>query len=460
MWDANWNITDTGKKWQDLLGVVDWDSNPNNAWDTKLTATADADGKINFTGFYGDYYLRSQIAGAYDMTLVKGTGNYNVAMAAPPTWSLWNAAASGDWSTPANWSASGSPNTAGFTAYFGPAASPRTVNVDSAKTLGMLVFDSSSNAYSVTGAGTLSLAGFNTAGGHAAAVYVTAGNHTIAAPVALLDDTTITVASAGGSLTLGDLQTTSAAITKTGAGQLIVNRIRAGSLRIAAGLVKVPADSTSAAVSRVPSLTIDAGAKLDITDNKFIVASADKTGSWSGTSYTGVSGMIQSGRNGGDWSGSGIVTSSAAGNLTSIGIATAQQVEGLASSTDTAIFAGQTVIGSDTLVMYTYGGDANLDGKINIDDYVKIDSGIAGGYTGWVNGDFNYDGKVSIDDYITIIDANIGNQNGFVFPTAGGIDAGTAALSSASAVPEPTGLAVLGLGGVGLMSSRRRRSLS
>jgi hypothetical protein len=84
---------------------------------------------------------------------------------------------------------------------------------------------------------------------------------------------------------------------------------------------------------------------------------------------------------------------------------------------------------------------------------VKIDSGIAGGYSGWVNGDFNYDGKVSIDDYITVIDANIGNQNGFVFPTAGGIGAGVAV------VPEPT-LIGLAVGGTALLIRRRRPAAS
>ena len=101
--------------------------------------------------------------------------------------------------------------------------------------------------------------------------------------------------------------------------------------------------------------------------------------------------------------------------------------------------AGQTVHGSDTLVMYTYGGDANLDGKINIDDYGRIDGnvGIAGS-SGWYNGDFNYDGKINIDDY-GIIDGNIGVQ-GAPFPTAAGIASGAsapAALSGVTAVPEP-----------------------
>ena len=70
----------------------------------------------------------------------------------------------------------------------------------------------------------------------------------------------------------------------------------------------------------------------------------------------------------------------------------------------------------------TYPGDASLDGKLNIDDYVKIDQGIANGYTGWANGDFNYDGKIDIDDYV-ILDGNLPNQvaAGECFDIVGGV---------------------------------------
>ena len=67
----------------------------------------------------------------------------------------------------------------------------------------------------------------------------------------------------------------------------------------------------------------------------------------------------------------------------------------------------ETIDATTTIVKYTHGGDATLDGKLNIDDYVRIDSGISSGLSGWINGDFNYDGKVNIDDYATSIDANI-----------------------------------------------------
>ena len=70
------------------------------------------------------------------------------------------------------------------------------------------------------------------------------------------------------------------------------------------------------------------------------------------------------------------------------------------------------MLGSDSVAMVTWGGDANLDGKINIDDYGQIDFNVSssGSVFGWYNGDFNYDGKINIDDY-GIIDFNVGAQD-------------------------------------------------
>src|SRR5207247_2807754 len=149
-----------------------------------------------------------------------------------------------------------------------------------------------------------------------------------------------------------------------------------------------------------------------------------------------------------------IVTSqsdAAAGNFTTLGVATAQQVKGLANPTDTTLFAGEIVTGSETLVMYTYGGDANLDGKINVDDYGHIDSSIPIGLSGWFNGDFNYDGKINVDDY-GIIDFNIGIQ-GAPFPTGAGVSEGPSAVSP---VPDPATVSLIGFAAINLLARRRR----
>jgi hypothetical protein len=110
--------------------------------------------------------------------------------------------------------------------------------------------------------------------------------------------------------------------------------------------------------------------------------------------------------------------------------------------------------------MFTYGGDANLDGKINIDDYGLIDShvGQSGTACGWHNGDFNYDGKINIDDY-GIIDANIGAQ-GAPIPTSATAPelGGLTQIVGVTSVPEPASLGLLGFVGAAPMLRRRSRA--
>jgi beta-galactosidase len=181
-------------------------------------------------------------------------------------------------------------------------------------------------------------------------------------------------------------------------------------LNIAGGSVIL--GSAGNRVLTLDTLTIDANGKLDLSDNAIILKAGD-IGSWGGSAYSGVMGLVAAGRGDGSWNGNGIVTSSpnpANSNYKLLGLARASDALGIAQG-DSGIWRGRTVTGTDVLLMYTYGGDANLDGKINIDDYIRIDTGIASQLTGWFNGDFNYDGKINIDDYTTVIDANIGNQD-------------------------------------------------
>jgi hypothetical protein len=72
-----WNITPAGKVWQDLLGIQNWDGDAGNGWTTQLTTTVDANGRINFDGYYGDYVLTIN-GKIYVLSLVKGTNNYSI----------------------------------------------------------------------------------------------------------------------------------------------------------------------------------------------------------------------------------------------------------------------------------------------------------------------------------------------------------------------------------------------
>jgi hypothetical protein len=235
---------------------------------------------------------------------------------------------------------------------------------------------------------------------------------------------------------------------------LAANLTSSSGVMVSGGVLELTALQTR--VIHTPSVVVTGG-KLDIQDNKIITQSP--AGTWNGTAYDGITGLVAAGRGSSNlWDGSsGIVTSQNAAhgsNYTSIGVAMASDVRP-ATATATGLWAGQTITGTDTLVMYTYGGDATLDGKINVDDYIKIDSGIAAGLTGWANGDFNYDGKINVDDYTLFIDANIGTQ-GAQFPNGGGLSGGG---TGVSAVPEPASLGVIGLGAVALLGNRRRRNI-
>jgi hypothetical protein len=203
-------------------------------------------------------------------------------------------------------------------------------------------------------------------------------------------------------------------------------------------------------------LTIALGSELDLGDNRLVLNDTAGPGSWNGSSYTGVSGLVDAGRgnaSNAQWDGSGIVTTDTRavnnGDLVSIGVAKVGDFRGIADAASTT-FGGQTVLGSDTVAMVTWGGDANLDGKINIDDYGQIDFNVgnSGSVFGWYNGDFNYDGKIDIDDY-GIIDFNVAAQGGPLLSAS--------PVEPLVAVPEPAaGLIAAALVAASRIRRRRR----
>ncbi|MEA2707532.1 MAG: hypothetical protein QOF78_133 [Phycisphaerales bacterium] len=171
-----------------------------------------------------------------------------------------------------------------------------------------------------------------------------------------------------------------------------------------------------ARVLKTTGLAIAAGARLDLTDNDLVIDYTGATsplGASDGSQYSGVSGLIARGSNAGTWDGAGGIGTSmpAAGVdfLTTLGVGEAAQVLDL-SAGQTALWEGTTVDATSVIVKYTWGGDANLDGIVNGDDYSSIDFHIAAaGAGGYHNGDFNYDGIISGDDYSSI-DFMIGAQ--------------------------------------------------
>ena len=246
------------------------------------------------------------------------------------------------------------------------------------------------------------------------------------------------------------------ALTYTGstsvtAGRLVMasTNVSTSSVSITGGTLAVGAIAGSNLVLKAPSLSITGSGKLDLLDNKLIVPGG-VAGTWNGTNYTGLAGMIKSGRAGGSWSGNGITTSqteAASPNfLTTLAVASAGSV-------GKTIFGGVSVASTDVLVMYTYAGDANLDGRINADDYFQIDSHynkLTNSAKSYLDGDFNYDGQINGDDYF-LIDSNFIAQ-GAPITSAGMVD-----VSGARAVPES--VAAAGLLVAGIFSPHRRRGV-
>jgi len=220
------------------------------------------------------------------------------------------------------------------------------------------------------------------------------------------------------------------------------------------GVLELSSDGSFNRVINAP-VTIGVNARIDLKDNKLITTNV--AGTATGGVYSGLQGDVQRASNFGAWDSPGLTTTmpDAVAGLTTIGVATGEQVRGLG-PTDTDIFAGQTITGASTIAMYTYAGDANLDGTIDGGDYGIIDNFVqVPGADGYANGDFNYDGVIDGGDY-GIIDNNVQAQ-GAPFPTSGSAVAG-ASLSGVTAVPEPASLSIIGLAAAGLMRRRRRRS--
>jgi len=252
-----------------------------------------------------------------------------------------------------------------------------------------------------------------------------------------------------GSLTLNTVNTYTGGTTVT-AGTLVAGvhgALPDGGVNMTGGTLQL---ASGTGETDLTSLAISGSGSLDITNNRVVI----NYGSGSDP-IASIAEMIQNGYANGAWTGPGIISS----DLQAGGLGAGVYGIGYADSADpgnpAALPAGTVEI------MYTLLGDANLDGKVNGEDFTLLAANFNDSVTnGWDEGDFNYDGKVNGEDFVLL--ANNFNQ----FASQSAISAADlAALDdfavangiSVTSVPEPMSTGIAVMAAIGMIGRRVRK---
>jgi len=374
---------------------------------------------------------RPPVVGQFDNIAITPAANF-----VPPqlAGSTWNFNGSGNWSEAGKWSGT-IPDAVGAVAIFGNAISnPATVTLDSNRVIGTANFNSAIS-YTIGGTSTLTL---DATSGIAAVNVIGAGAHEIAANVHLADPTIVDVAAAASSMRLsGDMTAAATAgLGKTGPGLLEAKHVRADLLHVAGGTVKILANGTSAASSKVHTLTVDSGTTLDVTNNAFVVDYGTPAPGAEAEPFDTIRARIVAAYNGGAWDQPGITSSMANSSTFAVGYA-----EASALTTIPSIFLGAD--STSVLFRYTRYGDADLSGNVNSDDFNRLASNFGLSGKVWTDGDFNFSGTVNSDDF-NLLASSFGLSAG-----ADGVVDPEDWAALAAAVPEPTSALIF----VGLATS-------
>ena len=353
-----------------------------------------------------DFRLSAGVGNTFYLDLISVNG---AAVIAEPG-RAWLPDATGDWQTPTNWSGGAVPNGVDAVATLGASiTASRLVYTNSGVTLGTLNFNNA-NSYQLAGLGTLTM---QASGGAAAQVNVAQGTHKLNLPLTIASDTVINV-SPGGALLISDPVTVNAGktLSKIGGGpvtyQSTVTVLAGGSFAISGS-------------AQVGGLALAPNGKVDVAGMLAI----------GNTNYDAIVARV----------GDGIMSSSAA------------------TDSNHATTLGLIDRGSDVLVEYTYFGDADLSGEVDIADFDQFLVGFGSNGTIWSKGDFDLSGSVDLADFELYVHGFRYQPTPRVTPellAAVGDFASTQGIRiDLSALPEPPPLALMALAAGGLLQRRR-----
>lgn len=225
------------------------------------------------------------------------------------------------------------------------------------------------------------------------------------------------------------------------------------------GTATIRTNGGAAGASKVASLIINAGGKLNLKDNDLIVAAGV---------VDDVRGQIKLGTGG-----TAGITSDVATFGVKTGFGYAKGDDPKISSLLGGLLNGQAYDANSVLVKYTLLGDADLDGDTDLNDLGLWSSGYTGDLgvttsptTFWTNGDFDYDGDTDLNDLGLWSSTYTGDFNGgpgsLVVNAPNATPEAVAILNSMgfTVVPEPSTYVFAGCGLVGLSLLRKRRMKS
>lgn len=139
-----------------------------------------------------------------------------------------------------------------------------------------------------------------------------------------------------------------------------------------------------------------------------------------------------------------IRSSTAAADPVRFALGTAEGADLPSTGDGVRTFFREAADNTSVLVRYTYRGDGNLDGAVDLGDFARLAAHF-NQQGRWFDGDFNYDGSVNVADF-----AAMASNFGQTLPGTGGTTA------RPGAVPEPAALGLLALA-AGAMLRRGRR---
>lgn len=196
------------------------------------------------------------------------------------------------------------------------------------------------------------------------------------------------------------------------------------------------ADLRKSFVSTAQSVSIDVqhGARFDVGNKALIIDYGAGNGS---DPIATIRSYLASAYDNGAWDGPGIGTTVLAPGA---GLGYAESANATASAAGGNWLGFQPVDGKSILIVYTWYGDLNLDGKVDSTDLAKMGviptTAVNAGLIGWFDGDLNYDGVVNADDFALFYMGELDQTGSLPAFSNGGANGQFA--SSLMAFPEPS----------------------